>query len=395
MVGRMNTRARVAVWLWAGTVLAVGVVVAIGIAITGRLDIETATLIVSSVAYVVLGLFLSIRRPGNRVAWLLMVVGTWIVSQGLVELAIGADESVIPDPVTVWDVLAIVWGNAGYFVGLLIPLFLLFYIFPTGRFLTRHWALAGWAALAVGWVPLFVEGFAREVGPDGQDWTVPNPFGFHDIQGLGGGWAIYLGMGFIPLALCALPAILVRYHRADPITRAQIKWVFYVLLMIAGIFIVTISLGDQVPDWLSTLFFLVVLTAIPASITIAITRYQLYEIDRIISRTVGYLLIVATLGLVYALGAIWVPTRLLGEQPPIFVAASTLAAAALFNPVRRFVLDRVDRRFNRAKYDRETVLNDFTSGLNDATDLERLREDSLDVVGRTMQPNAVGMWIRT
>jgi len=175
--------------------------------------------------------------------------------------------------------------------------------------------------------------------------------------------------------------------------RAQIKWVALslILFVAALLFRFTTYPGE---DLLSQVLFSAATVFIPVSMTLAILRYRLYDVDRIISRTFGYLIVVAVLGAVYGVGAVWIPTAIFGDQSSLFVAASTLAAAALFNPVRRLVLDRVDRRFNRSRYDGDRVLEEFSSSLKDMTDIGVLSRDSLDVVRRTMQPQSLGIWVR-
>ena len=311
--------------VWAVLIVVASVVVGIAVVIQGILNAEAVVLLFLAPAYAALGLLMAVRQPGNRVAWLFFVVATWIVTSGATVLRLG-DGSVRPDPVAIWDVLAIIWNNTGYFVGLLIPLFLFFYIFPTGRFLTRRWSWAGWVAGLVSAVALFGEGFAREVGPavgpDEVGWTVANPFGFLNSSGIDAGGVLgwVFGIGFLALGVVAIPAIIVRYRRADTVVSTQIKWVVYALLIMAASWLTASFFGDAVPDWLGTLLFLVTLTAVPVSVTAAITRFQLYEIDRLFSRTLAYLMVVAVLGVVYLIGAIWLPTQLLGEQPPLFVA---------------------------------------------------------------------------
>jgi uncharacterized membrane protein YbhN (UPF0104 family) len=133
--------------------------------------------------------------------------------------------------------------------------------------------------------------------------------------------------------------------------------------------------------------------AIPAAIGVAITRYRLYEIDRLISRTVSYLLVIGLLVGVYA-GLVALLQVFVPSDNPLVVAASTLAVAALFNPVRKRIQDWVDRRFNRSRYDAERVMDSFASTLRDRVEVGDVVDGWVGVVSETMQPTAVGVWIR-
>ncbi len=133
---------------------------------------------------------------------------------------------------------------------------------------------------------------------------------------------------------------------------------------------------------------------VPLAIAVAVFRYRLFEIDRIISRTVGYVLVIGLLVVVYAAGAAWLPTRLGGESP-LFVAGSTLAVAALFNPVRRRLLHWVDRKFYRTRYDAERVVDGFVASLKDRTDLNGLADEWVTAVTETMRPASIGIWVRS
>ena len=123
-------------------------------------------------------------------------------------------------------------------------------------------------------------------------------------------------------------------------------------------------------------------------------RYRLYDFDRVVSRTVSYALLVLILGAVYVAGAVWLPTRIVGEQSPLFVAGSTLAVAALFTPVRRRVMIWVDRRFYRSRYQLEQVMDDFSSHLQDQVDPDRMASDWVNLVSDTLRPTTAGVWVR-
>ena len=390
----------VTAWTWAGLVVAATLVVAVAGGIQGVLDVEKVGLLLMSPVYVALGLLIAVRQPGNRVSWLLFVVGTWFVVEGAADLRIGG-QAEPPHPASIWDALAIIWLNSGFFFALIIPLFLLLYIFPTGRFLTRRWSWAGWLAGLVASIGIFVEAFATEIGPTDDTWTITNPIGFleFDVENFSGledapVIATVFGVGLVSLMVGGIPAIVTRYRRSNPLIRTQIKWVVYAMLLLA-ITLMSQIMFEFYQGFVAIFLFVFGLSVLPTTITIAITRYRLYEIDRLISGTIAYTLVVTLLGLIYAVGAVWLPTQLLGEQTSIFVAVSTLAVAALFNPVRKRILGWVDRRFYRAKYDAEQVVADFADRLQDATDLNQLTEDSVAVVNRTMQPTSVGIWVRT
>jgi len=135
------------------------------------------------------------------------------------------------------------------------------------------------------------------------------------------------------------------------------------------------------------------MVALPVSIGVAVLRYHLYEIDRIVSRTVSYAVVVGVLAVVF-FGVVTVLTSLLPAESDLAVAGSTLAVAALFNPVRRRVQAWVDRRFNRSRYDAQKVMDAFSGSLRDRVDPDGVVEGWVGAVSETMQPTTVGVWIR-
>jgi hypothetical protein len=157
------------------------------------------------------------------------------------------------------------------------------------------------------------------------------------------------------------------------------------LLVVVGLEAVDTTWGE--------LLLVAGVVAIPAAVAIAVLRYRLYEIDRLVSRTVGYVVVLGVLTAVYVVGAVWLPTRLLGEQTPLFVAASTLTVAGLFGPLRRRVVVWVDRRFYRARYDADRVAEAFSSRLRDEIDMANLTADWVGVVTMTLKPTTIGFWV--
>jgi hypothetical protein len=197
------------------------------------------------------------------------------------------------------------------------------------------------------------------------------------------------------LALCLLAAavvsLVVRFRRSRGVERQQLKWFAY-----AGALVLLIPLiGFVVPSLANAAFVLVI--ALPIAVGIAILRHRLYDIDRLINRTLVYGLLSAILGALYA-GVVLVLGQLFGgvggDPPSWAVAGATLAVAALFQPARRRIQVTVDQRFNRRKYDAARTVEVFSVRLRDELDLEALSAELLTVVDRTMQPTQASLWLR-
>jgi hypothetical protein len=189
--------------------------------------------------------------------------------------------------------------------------------------------------------------------------------------------------------LAALVSLALRWRRAWGNEREQLKWVAFAagLALVANIVLQIVQLPG---------LGLVGVVLVPVGAAVAILRYRLYDIDRIISRTLAYGLLTALLGLVYVAG-VFALGRLLnpGGEPSAFaVAASTLAVAALFQPARRRLQAAVDRRFNRARYDAARTVEAFSTRLRDEIDLDTLTAELLAVADQTMQPIQVSLWLR-
>ncbi len=343
------------------------------------------------VFFAVLGAIIARHQPENPISWLFIAVGFTFMFEGLGWIVV-VDH---PEPPSLSDVVALAMVNSGFFI-FSVAAFLVLYIFPTGRFLSRRWSWAGWLSAALSAEVFFVHLFLDEVGLadfPGQVWVTQNPFGVIPV-GLWyeGPFQVVFGIGLTTLFVGAIPAVIVRYLRSSELVRAQIRWVGFAAVVWVVVFAINLfSPGEG--DVFSTLN-LVALAMIPVSVVLAITRYRLYDIDRIISRTIGYTIVVVVLGLVYALGAVWFPTRLLGRQPPVFVAASTLMVVALFNWVRRPILAWIDRRFYRSHYDFEQVIDSFASQLRNETDTSRLTEQLVIVASDNLQPAKIGVWVQ-
>jgi hypothetical protein len=201
--------------------------------------------------------------------------------------------------------------------------------------------------------------------------------------------------GFIVGFAFAVPAafsMVVRYQRAGLIERQQIKWLLAATSLFAVVYVIAVATDDS--NETAWLVLSAALAAIPLAIILAVLRYRLYDIDRILSRTISYAIVLGVLGGVSLLG-LTALTSLFPAESPLAVAASTLAAAALFNPVRTRVQTAVEKRFNRSRYDAQRVMETFSGSLREDLDPDAVVGGWVEVVAETMQPSSVGVWVRT
>jgi hypothetical protein len=187
--------------------------------------------------------------------------------------------------------------------------------------------------------------------------------------------------------LASVAALIVRFVKSSGEERLQLKWCATAALVLAVVFVVTMWVDSAAVNVLQSLAFLSLWTAI----AVAVLKYRLYEIDRIISRTLAYAIVTGLLVGVYT-GLVLLATQVFRFHTPVAVAASTLAAAALFNPLRR-VQQVVDRRFNRARYDADQTVAAFAAGLKDTVNLHSVRDDLAAVVDQALEPAHVSVWI--
>jgi hypothetical protein len=332
------------------------------------------------------GALLATRRPANPIGWLLCAMGLTAgvagAAGGYGDYAVGAPGRVL----ALWLASVLVWM-------ILAPTPLLFLLFPNGHPPSRWWWPVGWltAAAAVG----LALTLALYPGPLGQlDPTAPpNPIGLTGADDQM--WTLWaLGILLLLLAgVLSLFAIADRYQRAQGVERQQLKW----FLFGAVVLIFTLIFG-LVPalEGITALPALAGFGVFTSCIAVAILRYRLYDIDRIISRSVAYGLLTAVLGLAYLGGVLLLRQVLdpLTGSDSLAVAASTLAVAALFRPARRRIQDAVDQRFNRRRYDAARTVTSFNARLRDEIDLDALIPELLTVVTQTMEPTRVSLWLR-
>jgi hypothetical protein len=266
-------------------------------------------------------------------------------------------------------------------------------LFPTGHLPSPRWRPVAWAAGAT----ITAISVVAAVAPQPLDQGLPlNPLG---IQQLAGVYELAAPTAFLllgVLGLASVASLVVRFRRARGEERQQLKWFTYgaaVLALLLAVSAASQTLSGRVPD----LVVAAALAAPPLAIGVAVLRYRLYDIDRIINRTLVYGALTVLLAVVYA-GIVLTLGQLfggLGEDPSSWVvAAATLAVAGLFQPARRRIQAIVDRRFNRRKYDAAKTVEAFSVRLRDEVDLDALAAELLAVVDQTMQPTAASLWLR-
>jgi hypothetical protein len=266
---------------------------------------------------------------------------------------------------------------------------LMLLVYPNGSLPSPRWRPVAWFVVAAISVATFT--WATVPGPLSTFGQVTNPVGIEMPDGIdsGLGWMLMV-LG----ALAAALSLIVRYVRSTGVERKQIKCLAYggALLFLA---LVTVSIGSEFEpiQTVASILFLVAIAALPVAVGVAVLRYRLYEIDRIISRTVSYALVVGLLATVF-LGAVTLVTVALPAQSDLAIAASTLTVAALFNPIRKRVQGWVDRRFNRSRYDVQRVMDEFTDSLQDRVDPDDMVDGWISVVSQTMEPSSVSVWVK-
>ena len=278
--------------------------------------------------------------------------------------------------------LLVFWTGFGWVPAVMVMTVFLPLLFPTGRPPGRRW----WCVAAVGAAGLVYAFVAVTLGV---------VTGRPPLSEEGAAWvgvAMFMAAG----SLGATASAVVRFLRADGIERRQLMWVSPSLVLVGGMvaFALTPLSGEVLTGAPAQLAVGAVWGTIPVSIGIAITRYHLYDIDRIISRTVSYGLVALTGGTVYA-GVILVIGSVVGPRSDLAVAASTLAAAAVFSPARRRIQNAADRRFNRPRYEARRELDGFAQHLRGEVELAAVSDDLLGIVDRTLQPSSLALWIRS
>lgn len=353
----------------------------------GGTGLNDAVGVVFFLAFASVGSFLAWKRPQNPIGWLLSATCLAYETGGAGELLAHFPRAL---PVANW---------LGWFflLGLGLCVFVLL-LFPTGHLPSHRWRPVAWLAGAglAGWAigntfaPMIVS----------ANTPMRNPFG---VSGPAG--AIFAPMavgGAVLTAATGLAAVLsltLRYRHAQATERAQLKWLVYAgavvvaaALISSGPLVWLMGSGSAVANDVQNAITSGAVALVPVAVGVAVMRYRLYDIDRVVSRTVAYAIVTGLLVGVYA-GLVLLATGVLRFHASVAVAVATLVAAALFSPVRRRVQHRVDRRFNRARYDADETVAAFASRLTDAVDLDTVRHELASVVQTSLEPARLSVWI--
>ena len=354
-------------------------------------------------AFPLVGALVASRRPRNWVGWIMLTDGLlWTFGTVLDSYRVYglARPGSVPFLVPVYALSQWLWvPGVGLFAVYLILLF------PDGRLPSRRWRPLTWFSGAV--MALLSAGIVLYPGPLEGFEGVRNPFGLEQFPWIIDAFPVVLPL--LPLCILASAVSLVlRYRRAGGEVREQIKWVAFAALFVGVLFVIDIgasillvptSASGTEPQWLAFLdqVGFISFAGVPIAVGTAILKYRLYDIDVIINRALVYGPLSAILALIYVGGVVGMQAvfrALTGQESTLAVVASTLAIAALFNPLRRRVQAFVDRRFYRRKYDARKTLAAFNSRLREETDLDSLGDEVLGVVRETMQPEHVSLWLR-
>jgi hypothetical protein len=351
---------------------------------------------VGAVPATAVGMLLAARRPRNPIGWMLLAI---IIVEGsptsrYLTLDYRMHHGTLP---LGW--LAVVLQEC--WPMFLVLTSLLLWLFPDGTLPAGRWHRPA-AVAAVGWllaglatssrgVLVAAAGDVRIQASGNLAGPVPGVLRVLDVVVIAGtlvSWTAWLAI--------QIPT----YRHASGEHRQQLKWLYsgaaiFVVSLIIGVFIaqlVAIEVPGRVNQSVASAVVILGTAALPICMGVAVLKYRLYDINRVISRVVSYTLITALLGGVYA-GLILLATRVLPAKSSVAVAVATLVIAALFNPLRKRVQHAVDRRFNRSRYDAEAIVSAFSGRLRQTIDLDAIRGDLVGVVHEAFQPAHVSLWL--
>jgi len=342
--------------------------------------------------FAIVGLVLTLRRPTNPIGWLYSAAG--LVWSAYIPVDPWVDQlqrSGRPVPLAARYLVLI--GENFWAIGIVLAIILPLLLLPDGRLRSPRWRPVAVAAVTATAVQLVAS--CLDPAPTTQTLEpLAKPFALHGWPGTVAAVVSWTGFGimFACVPAAALCAVL-RFRDSRGVERQQLRWVAFgaAASVVGPLLAIALAVLGVLPS--ADAFSWPLLLSVPLSIAVAVLRYRLWDLDRLISRTVAYALVTALLLIPYLL-ILPAADRLAGNAGSLAVAAATLTAVALFQPLRRRVQALVDRRFNRRRYDAARTLDHFATRLRDQLDLDALETELLAVADQTMQPTRASLWLR-
>lgn len=337
----------------------------------------------------VVGGLLTVRRPETPLGWLLTGISFFLGLTIAADVLAAYHTAVRPIPLGGLAVWIVFLSGAPAFIG--IPFLIL--LFPTGRVASRRWRVAARVAAALAAIVVGV----LAVRPHSTVEGVPlvNPVGWDAAGPAIDALIPILGIALGAFGVAVIVHAVVRFRRSTGVERQQFRWFAFAAAFFPVGMGVTVALQSTLPlrtiDAIVALTYFISFNGMAAAIGIAVTRHRLYDIDRVISRTLAYAALTATLIGVYAAGVLGVGALLPGEPSDLLVAGSTLAVAALFRPFRSRIQLAVDRRFNRSRLHGTQLLDDFSRRLRDKVDLDDVRTELVETTTRALEPTTTSL----
>jgi hypothetical protein len=358
----------------------------------GQPDLMTLEplLVVAGVSAATVGAVLAGRRPAHPVGWLLLAFGLFLGATGV---AAGyGPYGLLVRPGTLPAAGLVAWYYPAFATAALACTGFVMLLTPTGSLPSPRWRW--WARVAAAAPLASLLAVPLVPPPPGSYQALDSPFDFHTLHGaLLVTDQVTLAVTILAI-LVAAGSLVVRFRRAGGVERQQLRWVALAAALAglaAAVALPALALGATGPIGSVAAQFCV--AVLPVAVGAAVLRYRLYDLDRIISRTLAYGLLTVLLGGGYA-GLVLGLGQLLSRDSSLVVAGATLAVAAVSQPARRRVQDLVDRRFNRRRYDAAQTIAAFSARLRQQVDLDTLTSELLGVVEQTMQPTKVSLWLR-
>jgi hypothetical protein len=363
------------------------------LAILNHIDVRGLSSSVGVLSSAVVGAVVASRRPSNPIGWFFLGSALCFALQEFtLEYAV---YGLLTRPGTLPLAQVMVWLQSWIYVpGVMLLLCLLPLYFPDGRLISRHWR---WVVrVASFFFTIMAVNFAFLPG-EVKDLGLVNPLGIEALRPVLVPLGTVVLVSYFAILFVSVASLVVRFKRSADEERQQIKWLAYAASAIPLWFLISLPVQAVVNTVLYEMVDSLVFAGVPVAAGIAILRYRLYDIDVIINRTLVYGALTASLAVVYFVSVVLLQrifVTLTGQGSQLAVVASTLAIAALFNPLRRRVQAFIDRRFYRRKYDVVKTLEAFSARLRDEVELDALSEDLVEVVRETMQPAHVSLWLR-